>query len=238
MNILLYEPLLPIRKAIQKTLRAKGYNVACFDSLEKSLEAIDNGYSFFILEMSTSPQKSLALLKSIKDFYPCAPVVMLHLAHDIEVDTLKKAYSLGCDDLIKKPFIADELEIKCSKLLNIRHDVVTLAPQCTLDFTTGLLHTKNRKSHLSKKEKRLFSILFSHKETLVSFETIKSMVWEGECVSLDSIRSLIRRLRQKMPFNCIETIIDAGYTLRLQTTRAHTTARLQPNQMVHEAFCA
>lgn len=237
MTILLYEPHAQTLKSIHQALTKQGYVVDAFSHIDHAFDAMDNGYSFYMIEMSYEPAKSLTLLKCIKDFYSSTPVMMLHLHKDIEIESLQKAYAYGCDDLIKKPFFADEVQIKCTKLLNVRDDVVALSSKCTFDFSTGLVRDETQKNHLSKNEKRLFSILFSQKERLVSFETIKSRVWEGESVSLDSIRSLVRRLRQKIPFHCIETIIDAGYILKLKTPKT-TALRLHTKQSTHEALSA
>lgn len=215
MKILLFEPDTFIAKTITKQLITKGYTVDKLTTIHQALSAIDNGYSFFIIEMSHTPIQSLDMLKSIKDYYPSTPVMMLYFGEVFDLLALKKAYMYGCDDVLKKPFLVDELETKMAKLLNIRHDIVTFAPKCSFDFNTGLLSIGAFKKYFSKKEKRLFSLLFSKKESVVSFDTIKTIVWEGESVSLESIRSLIRRLRQKIPFHCIETIVDTGYILKL-----------------------
>jgi len=237
MKILLFEHNATIAKSITKQLASKGYTVDSFGEIHHAFDAIDNGYNLFIIEMSHTPVQSLHMLKSIKDYYPSTPTVMLYLGEVFDLSALKKAYMYGCDDVLKKPFLLDELETKVAKLLNIRHDIVTFAPKCSFDFNTGLLRVGSFKQYLSKKEKRLFTILFSHKEHVVSFETIKTMVWEGECVSLESIRSLIRRLRQKIPFECIETIVDTGYILKLSALgRNHVI--MQKNHTLHHCISA
>lgn len=217
MKILLFETDTFISKSITKQLTSKDYTIDKFEKIQDALNAIDNGYNLFIIEMSHTQTQSLHMLKSIKDYYPSTPVMMLYFGEMFDMAALKKAYMYGCDDVVKTPFLIDEIETKMTKLLNIRHDIVTFAPKCSFNFSTGLLSIGAFKKYFSKKEKRLFTLLFSYKESVVSFETIKTMVWEGESVSLASIRSLIRRLRQKIPFHCIETIVDTGYILKLNT---------------------
>lgn len=233
MKILLFEHNASIAKSITKQLTSKGYQVDCFGEIHHAFNAIDNGYNFFIIEMSHTPTQSLHMLKSIKDYYPSTPVMMLYFGEVFDVAALKKAYMYGCDDVVKKPFFIDEIETKMTKLLNIRHDTVTFAPKCSFDFNTGLLCIGSFKRYFSKKEKRLFTILFSNKERVVSFETIKTMVWEGESASLESIRSLIRRLRQKIPFHCIETIVDTGYILKLSTLRSNHVIMQKDHSLSH-----
>jgi DNA-binding response OmpR family regulator len=217
MKILLSEHDPAIYTIITKELASKGYTVDVFEKVHHALASIDNGYALFILELAHESAETLLMLKSIKDYYPSTPVIMLYLGDALNSETLKKAYIYGCDDVLKKPFLMDELEIKMTKLLHIRDDIVMLTPQCSFDFSTGMLREGSEKHYFSKKEKRLFTLLFSHKESVVSFETIRAMVWEGESVTLESIRSLMRRVRQKIPFPCIQTIVDTGYILKLPT---------------------
>lgn len=237
MKILLFEPDTFISRAIAQQLISKSYAVDVFKDINQAFRAIDDGYSFFIIEMSHTPTQSLRMLKSIKDYYPSTPVIMLYFGEASDVGTLKKAYMYGCDDLLKKPFFIDEIETKMGKLLNIRHDTVTFAPKCSFDFSTGLLSIGSLKRYFSKKEKRLFTILLSKKERVVSFETIKTTVWEGESVSLESIRSLIKRVRQKIPFPCIETIVDTGYILKLNTLRQNNVT-MQKKHSLQQSISA
>lgn len=89
-----------------------------------------------------------------------------------------------------------------------------LGANCQFDFQTSLLKIGEHEEHLSRKEKLLLNILMSEKGKVVSFDKIQATVWEGNFASIDSIRSLMRRLRKKIPFECIETVVDVGYILR------------------------
>lgn len=237
MKILLFEPDAFISRPIAQQLISKGCTVDIFKDINQAFSSIDNGYGFFIIEMSHTPTKSLRMLKSIKDYYPSTPVIMLYFGEESDVGTLKKAYMYGCDDLLKKPFFIDEIETKMGRLLNIRHDTVIFAPKCSFDFSTGLLSIGSLKRYFSKKEKRLFTILLSKKESVVSFETIKTMVWEGESVSLESIRSLVKRVRQKIPFHCIETIVDTGYILKLNILKENNI-KMQKKHNLQQSISA
>lgn len=230
MKILLLENNIHINTMITKRLLSKGYSVDSFFNATEAFAAVDNNYTCFILGINTPLfPKSLKMLRAIKDYYPKTPVIMLHVDGELDIKVLQSAYRSGCDDFLKKPFLMEELETKIAKLLNIRHDTVTLGAKCSFDFSTGLLCVGGVKKHFSKKERRLFGVLYSNKETIVSFETIKAIVWEGEPATLDSIRSLIRRLRQKFPFKCIETIVDSGYILKLGDFKHH-------NVITHERY--
>jgi two-component system, OmpR family, response regulator len=212
MKILVLEDNQRLNTTIVKRLEAKGYKVDSFMDGKEAYTAIDNGYMCFILDINVPSLDGIEILKKIRDFYHETPVIII--SSSVELDVIRDAYNYGCNDFIKKPFFIDELEIKIEKLCNIRNDIVDLGHDCLFDFRTSLLQIGDREEHLSRKERLLLNVLITEKGKVVSFDKIQAMVWEGNFASLDSIRSLMRRLRKKIPFECIETVVDVGYILR------------------------
>ncbi|AOO64570.1 response regulator transcription factor [Sulfurospirillum halorespirans] len=213
MKILLLEDNARFNATIVKRLEAKGYHIDSFMDGQEAYDALDNGYACFLLDINVPSLDGIEILKKIRDFYPETPVIIM--SSSVELEVIKDAYNFGCNDFLKKPFFIDELEIKIEKLCNIRHDIVDLGHECCFDFKTSLLRIgQEHEEHLSRKEKLLLNVLISEKGKVVTFDKIQAMVWEGNFASLDSIRSLMRRLRKKIPFECIETVVDVGYILR------------------------
>lgn len=212
MKILLLEDNARFNATIVKRLEAKGYSVDSFSDGQEAYDAIDNGYACFILDINVPTLDGIEILKKVRDFYRETPVIII--SSSVELEVIKDAYSYGCNDFLKKPFFIDELEIKIEKMCNIRHDIIDLGHECQFDFKVSLLRIGTNEEHLSRKERLLLNVLISEKGKVVSFDKIQAMVWEGNFASLDSIRSLMRRLRKKIPFECIETVVDVGYILR------------------------
>lgn len=212
MKILVLEDNQRLNATIVKRLEAKGYKVDSFADGKEAYNALDEGYMCFILDINVPSIDGIEILKKIRDFYHETPVIII--SSSVELDIIRDAYNYGCNDFIKKPFFIDELEIKIEKLCNIRNDIVDLGNDCQFDFRTSLLKIGDTEEHLSRKERLLLNVLISEKGKVVSFDKIQAMVWEGNFASLDSIRSLMRRLRKKIPFECIETVVDVGYILR------------------------
>jgi len=223
MKIFLLESDKKRQRLIVQKLSTKHIRVDAFSDIKNDFSVIDNDYSCFILSISAQTKKlGIEILKAIRSYYAKTPVLMLYLDDEVDISLLKMAYTYGCDDVVKKPFLMDELEMKLAKTCHIRHDIVSIGPKSFFDFSSSVLTCGHTKLHLSRKEARLFSLLFSNKETIVSSETIKALVWEGEYTNLESIRSLVRRLRQKIPFQCIETIVNSGYILKLGTIKSNS----------------
>lgn len=212
MKILLLEDNQRLNTTIVKRLEAKNHKVDAFIDGKEAYDALDNGYMCFILDINVPSLDGIEILKKIRDFYHETPVIII--SSSVELEVIRDAYNYGCNDFIKKPFFIDELEIKIEKLCNIRNDIVDLGHDCFFDFRTSLLRIGELEEHLSRKERLLLNVLITEKGKVVSFDKIQAMVWEGNFASLDSIRSLMRRLRKKIPFECIETVVDVGYILR------------------------
>ncbi len=209
MKILLLEDNKRLNETIKKRLEAKGYEVDSFLDGREAYEAIDNGYICFVLDINVPRLNGIDLLKKIRDFYTETPVIII--SSTVELEMIKDAYSIGCNDYLKKPFYIDELEIKIDKLCNLSKEIIELGENCIFDFKKSLLKAGEKEEHLSKKEKLLLNLLINEKGSVVTFDKIQAMVWEGNFTTLDSIRSLVRRLRKKIPFECIETIVNVGY---------------------------
>lgn len=213
MKILLLEDNHRLNNSIVKRLELKGYQI---DSFEDGLEAFNNcynGYDCFILDINVPSLDGLNILQEIRNTDKKAPVLII--SSNIELDTIKEAYKFGCDDYLKKPFYIDELEVKIEKLCNLDTSIITIDKNFTYNKISRELIKDNCVVKLTKKETLLLHLGISNKNKTISFEQIGNYVWEGEPVSNDSIRTLMMRLRKKIPKEWIETIIDFGYKFHL-----------------------
>ena len=61
----------------------------------------------------------------------------------------------------------------------------------------------------TKVQKKVFQ-----KNQVITYSTIENYVWEGSFVSLESIRSLIRRVRKILNKEYIQTVVDTGYIFK------------------------
>jgi len=209
MKILLLEDNARLNSTITKRLVAKGFEVDSFEDGAKAYEAVDNGYSCYVLDINVPSLDGIELLKRIREYYPYTPVIII--SSSVELETIRDSYHFGCSDYIKKPFFVDELEIKIEKLCNVTNDTVSFGDNYKFDALSSILEHGGERERLSKKERLLLGLLISDQGKVVSYEKIQSIVWEGNFASLDSIRSLIRRLRKKIPEQYIETVVDIGY---------------------------
>jgi DNA-binding response OmpR family regulator len=212
LKILLLEDNKRLNETIVKRLKAKGFKVDSFMDGKEAYDAIDNGYSCFILDINVPSLDGLEILKRIREFNEDTPVIII--SSTVELDCIKDSYSYGCNDYLKKPFFIDELEIKIDKLCNFDKDLIKVYDGCNFNFKDSIIEVNGEVEHLSKKERLLLNLLLANRGKVVSFSTIQAIVWEGNFASIESIRSLVRRVRKKIPKDCIETSVDVGYLLK------------------------
>jgi DNA-binding response OmpR family regulator len=69
---------------------------------------------------------------------------------------------------------------------------------------------------LTKKERELLMLLFQDTEQDFRYETILSALWgEVSPSKQDSLKTLVKQLRRKLPKNFIQNIFGYGYTIRV-----------------------
>lgn len=212
MNILLLEDNEKLNKTITKRLKLKGYEVESFIDGKEAYEAITNGYSCFILDINVPNIDGIKILKKIREYYLEVPVVIISAT--VELDIIKESYDFGCNDYLKKPFFIDELEIKIEKLCKITDDQIQFDTNCYFNYKNSLVYINNEEQRLTKKERLLMNLFLTKKNQVVSYESIENYVWEGSFASLESIRSLIRRLRKILQNEYIQTVVDTGYIFK------------------------
>ncbi len=215
MKILLLEDNQRLNNSIVKRLELKGYSVDSFTDGYKALENVYEGYDCFILDINVPSIDGIYILKELRETYYDVPVLII--SSNLELDTIKEAYGFGCDDYLKKPFYIDELEVKIEKLCQLDKKVIYLDKEYKYLLNSRELFNNNEPVKLTKKETLLLHQLVTNNEKILSFEQISNYVWEGDIATADSIRTLMMRLRKKIPKECVETLIDFGYKFHLQT---------------------
>ena len=212
MKILLLEDNKKLNEAISKRLKLKGYNVLSFLDGAEAYEAITDGFSCFVLDINVPNIDGIKILKKIREFYSGLPVIIISAS--VELDVIKQAYEFGCNDFLKKPFFIDELEIKIERYCNIQNDKIFFDEDCYFDFKSSMLMINGEENRLTKKEKLLMNLFLTKQNQVITYEAIENYVWEGSFASLESIRSLLRRVRKILPKEYIQTIIDTGYIFK------------------------
>lgn len=118
------------------------------------------------------------------------------ISANVDLDTIKNAYSKGCDEYIKKPFYIYELETKLKKLCIKEQSEVNLKDGFIYNISKETLYENNELVKLAKKEILLMTLFVKNYDKVVTFEQIEQYVWQGDLTTNENIRALVKRLRK------------------------------------------
>lgn len=213
MNIVLLEDEYPILKGIESYLVSHGHTIFPFGNGDDVIPHIDKNLpvDLFILDINVPGMNGIELLEYIRTLYLMVPVLMI--SADLAIDTIEKAYLMGCNDYIKKPFHIKELDLKIQQISQ-KNRVINLNDMLSYDTYSKRLFHGDDVIQLTKKEMILLELLVENRGRLVSFELIEQRFWNDDILTSDALRSMVKRLRQKLgESNMIETINGLGYQL-------------------------
>ena len=197
MNIVLLEDDIALNKAIRKVLELDGHYVDSFFNGKEIMNALDKRYDLYILDINVPYMSGLDILDSILLQNKRSKVIMISSNTDIQ--SIQKAYDIGCVDYLKKPFHIAELRAK------INHLEIP-----TAHLYTSIKLKKNART-LTKKEAKLLNLLLDHLGLVVNYGMIDNYVYESKTMTMDALRALVRRLREKLAYDIIENVVDQGY---------------------------
>ncbi|QKF83438.1 response regulator transcription factor [Halarcobacter ebronensis] len=197
MKVLILEDDESLLDLIKEILEDKGLEVACFKDGLEAYKNCFNGFDCFILDINVPNMDGLTLLKKIRLTDKWTPAIII--SANSELENLKKAYSSGCNDFIKKPFYMYELEQKIQQWAPLEKSK-KLINGFTYDIQTDTLFNEQKEAlKLTQKERRFLFLLIKNENRITSSESIENYVWEGEKISSMALRSMVKRLRTKLP---------------------------------------
>lgn len=218
MRVLLLEDDFSTNSAIVHELESFGFIVdSCFDG-EHALDMIhQKQHDIYVLDINTPHFDGYEVLKFIVESYPNALIVVI--STHIEIEYIKKAFTLGGNDFLKKPFEIEELLIRMRNLMKLlnpqgNREIIDLSQGFTYSLLSGELLFHGLCVKLTKKESLLLRILVQNFGNVVTLENIKSYVWEDEDVSLITVRYWVCSLIKKLKNGMIVNVRGEGYKLR------------------------
>jgi DNA-binding response OmpR family regulator len=134
------------------------------------------------------------------------------ISTDTTIETIEKAYTLGCNDFIKKPFNPKELLFKMDLIADKLPQSCYIADDLFFNKDSSLLVHKDQQVPLTGNEIKFINILLASRGKLVSANQLLELMWENKATN-DALRKLVSRLRQKVPVDFIVTRSRQGYLI-------------------------
>ena len=211
MNILIVEDESDMQKILKLYLQREGYQV---NSVSNGRDAIDflivNAVDIVLLDWMMPIKNGMETLKEIRQLN--IPVKILMLTAKGENAAEAAGLTFGADDYLRKPFDIQILLLRIKKLCNsenhLRCNDIVLNP-VTMEVMKG-----QDKVKLTKNEYELLKYFLANQNMILTREQLLNHIWgmdfEGDIRTVDTN---IRRLRQKIGEEYIQTRIGMGYIM-------------------------
>jgi DNA-binding response OmpR family regulator len=212
MKILLVEDDEIIREAIKEYFELKGNRVDAFSNAKEALENIyPQNYDIFLLDINMPEIDGYKLYNELKHYAKDVPVIFISAYSDIS--HIEKAFNIGASDYIKKPFDLKELELRIKRLVFKNTNRIKISNNYEFDLDKLKLFYNNKEVDLTQNERYFLEILVKNLGQVVDNATLKDYVWDGKDICDNTIRTHVKKLRNKLKENFIKNVRGAGYKI-------------------------
>jgi two-component system response regulator MprA len=214
--LLLVDDDAPIRRMLERTLTAEGYDVVAAADGGAALAAVERSVpDAIVLDVTMPGLDGLAVTRRLRAKGLRVPILLL-TARDA-VHERVAGLDAGADDYLVKPFDVDELRARVRALL--RRNAPAAGEQLafadvTLDLETGTARRAGADLELTRREAELLALLLRNARGVVTRElALEEWGGEGE-VTMNAVDRYIAYLRRKLgdpPL--IHTVRGVGFRL-------------------------
>jgi two-component system response regulator MprA len=215
-SVLVVDDDAPVRRMLERTLGAEGYEVDSAPDGGAALAAVERAVpDLLVIDVAMPGVDGLALARRLRGKRLDTPILML-TARDGVADRVA-GLDAGADDYLVKPFAPEELLARVRALMRRSRSVPdTLAfDDLTLDVAAGRATRGGRDLELTPREAELLALLLRDARRVVSRERALEDVWGGELEARSNVVDrYIAYLRRKLgdpPL--IRTVRGVGFVL-------------------------
>ena len=222
MKILLVDDDETLIELLSRTLEEKGYAVdTVMDGEQGWTYGTTYNYDLIIIDWSLPKLDGISLCKRFRAQGYNIPIILLTSRHGSQNKI--QGLDAGADDYICKPFDLEELAARIRTLLrriNCQFLPIMTWEGLQLDPCSCQVTYQKEIISLSAKEYSLLELFLRHSQEVLSIEEIIENLWSSsEYPAEATVRSHIRRLRQKLKLaglaeDPIATVRGQGYILK------------------------
>jgi two-component system response regulator MprA len=214
--VLLVDDDAPIRRMLERTLTAEGYDVAAVADGGAALAQVERSLpDLIVLDVAMPGMDGLAVTRRLRAKGLVVPILLL-TARDALAERVA-GLDAGADDYLVKPFEVEELHARVRALLRRNQparDMLAFG-DLTLDADTATAHRGGRTLELTRRETELLELLLRNARGVVSRELALEVIWgaDGE-VHANVVDRYVAYLRRKLGEPAlIHTVRGVGFRL-------------------------
>lgn len=225
-KILLVEDDISLGKSVSLYLKQIGYNIVWAKNGVEAFKMVSSeNIELCLMDIGVPERDGFEVSHDIKQLNKDIPIIFL-TARD-QINDKIKAYQLGADDYLCKPFLMQELELRIQavakrfKTNNSQQPVYEYKIGLfTFNFMMRTLELNGEKVKLSHIDCELLKLLYTNRSTFITKETILRSIWgQNDFISSKRLSVYLARIRKLLQPDAsiqIENVYALGYKL---TTR-------------------
>jgi DNA-binding response OmpR family regulator len=204
-RILLLEDDLILGQTLVELLVSEGYSVTLARGGDEAVDAAyENRFDLYIFDINVPDINGLELLKSLRDADDKTPTVFISAL--VDLGSISKAFEVGAEDYIKKPFFPQELLIRVNAKLaqknsTIKYNDLEYNPK-TKTLKKGL-----QTIALGEVQEQLFSLFIKNIGKVITQDMLLECL---EKPSSSALRVALTKLKQTTGLN-IKNLRAVGY---------------------------
>jgi DNA-binding response OmpR family regulator len=218
MRVLVTEDETVMANLVRQALSEEGHDVELVASGERAIDAVrESSYDLVLLDVMLPGLDGFATCRRMRERGAGMPVLMLTARDD--VDDRVRGLDAGADDYLCKPFSLDELLARVRALLRrgpADFGARVALGDLVLDAGTLTLWRAGVGVELSPRECAVLELLMRERGRIVPRDRIVAQAWpRDEEPRSNVLEVLIRRIREKIGTEAIQTVRGVGYRIRV-----------------------
>ncbi len=215
-KILLLEDDIILQEIIEEFLIEKGYEVNSFINGEEALDNIEKKrYDMLLLDINVPEIDGFEIVEYLRNIKNTTPAIFITSLTNIKY--LQKAFDIGANDYLKKPFDLEELDIR------IKHQLSSIKGKDSIEIGDFIFYPKkniivknDKVFELKQKEVSILLYFLENRGSIISTEELIENVWINQNIpSSATIRTYIKNLRKIFGNEAISNIKGVGYRFNI-----------------------
>lgn len=204
-RILLLEDDLILGQTLVELLESERYSVTLARSGDEAAErSYESRFDLYIFDINVPDINGIELLKSLREADDKTPAIFISAL--IDLGSISKAFAVGAEDYIKKPFFPEELLIRVNAKLGDKNSAIKYND---LEYNpkTKTLKKNGQTIALGEVQEQLFSLFIRNIGQVITQDMLLDCL---EKPSSSALRVALTKLKQTTGLN-IKNLRSVGY---------------------------